>query len=170
MVEGARLRFDPIDEAHRNWVEHGWGEADAMAAVTSLMRAQQILISRINTMLEPLGITFARYEVMVLLSFSRAGALPMGKIGQRLQVHAASVTNAIDRLESAGLVRRVAHPTDGRARLAELTESGRAVMDDATRLLVEARFGLEGLDDADAQAISSILTGLRAAAGDFRTG
>ena len=38
----------------------------------------------------------------MLLSFSTSGALPLSKIGERLQVHATSVTNVIDRLEAAG--------------------------------------------------------------------
>ena len=69
------------------------------------------------------GLTFARYEVLMLLSFSRQGALPLGKIGERLQVNAASVTNAVDRLEADGLVTRRSNPDDGRGRLARLTAS-----------------------------------------------
>ena len=43
----APLPLDPIAEAHRQWVAHGWGEvADGMAAVTSVMRAQQIMMAR----------------------------------------------------------------------------------------------------------------------------
>jgi len=37
------LGFDPIEEAHRQWVDHGWNEAaDGMAAVTSVVRAEQL--------------------------------------------------------------------------------------------------------------------------------
>ena len=43
----------------------------------------------------------------ILLGFSREGALPLGKAGARLQVHQTSVTNAVDRLEAQGFVRRV---------------------------------------------------------------
>ena len=54
----------------------------------------------------PYGLTFARFEALALLSFSRRGALPLGKIGDRLQVHPTSVTNTVNRLERDGLVRR----------------------------------------------------------------
>ena len=73
------LRIDPIAEARRHW-EARW-EAEpsrAMAAVTSLMRAQQVLMARLNDLLRPLGLTFPRYEALMLLSFTRAGALPLG--------------------------------------------------------------------------------------------
>ena len=71
-----------------------------MRAVTSLMRVHQLVLTELDELLRPLGLTFARYEVLVLLSFSRRGALPLGKIGERLQVHATSVTPLVKRLES----------------------------------------------------------------------
>src|SRR4051812_31797692 len=80
------LRFDPIAEAGRQWRRH-WGAraVPSMQAVTSIMRAQQILLARLNSALEPTGLTFPRYEALMLLYYSREGALPLGKIGDRLQ-------------------------------------------------------------------------------------
>jgi DNA-binding MarR family transcriptional regulator len=116
------LPIDPIEEAARQWHAHGWSEAAAgMAAVTSIMRAQAIVLARVDDVLRPLSLTFARYELLMLLHFSRTGSLPMVKASARLQVHPASVTNVATRLERAGLVRRRAHPTDGRAILVEIT-------------------------------------------------
>ncbi len=109
MADPTPLPSDPIAEAHRHWQEHGWADAaDGMAAVTAIMRTQQILLARIEGSLKQFGLTFARFELLRLLSFTRSGALPMAKAGARLQVHPTSVTNAVDRLESAGLVRRLA--------------------------------------------------------------
>ena len=104
------LDFDPIDRAGQLW-ERYWPDEDrevyaSMRAVTSIMRAHQILIAELDSMLRPFGITFSRYEALVLLTHSREGSLPLSTIGERLQVHATSVTNVIDRLEGAGLVRR----------------------------------------------------------------
>ena len=96
-----------------------------MAVVTSVMRVQQLLLRQVEEVLRPLGLTFARYEVLMLLGFSRTGALPVGKVGERLQVHPASVTNAVDRLERDGFVERVANPRDGRSVLASITPAGR---------------------------------------------
>ena len=106
-----------------------------MAAVTSLMRAHQIVLARVEAALKPLGVTFARYEVLMLLWFSKRGSLPMKVIGSRLQVHPTSVTNAVDRLEDAGLVTRSTHPEDRRAMLVALTPSGRELAERATKAL-----------------------------------
>ncbi len=155
-------------EAERQWEAHGWAEAAAgMAAVTSVMRAQQLFLSRIDSLLAADGLTFARYEVLVLLSFSRAGCLPLGKVGARLQVHPASVTNAVDRLEAQGLVRRDPHPTDGRTRLATINDAGREVAERATAALNGEVFSALGLTADEATQLVRLLEKVRRAAGDF---
>src|ERR1700712_4927650 len=141
------LRIHPIAEARRHWSER-WGEEPArpMEAITSIMRAQQILLARLNELLGPLGLTFPRYEALMLLSFTRTGTLPMGKVGERLQVHRTSVTNIIDKLEADGLVRRAPHEAARRTTLAEITDAGRDVAARATKLLNADAFGLAALD------------------------
>src|SRR3954449_12352378 len=135
-TSSARPPVDPIEEAVRQWRAHGGGDAaDGMAAGTSLMRAQAIVLARVDDVLRPLGLSFARYELLMLLSFTRRGALPMARAGALLQVHPASVTNAATRLEAAGLVLRRPHPQDGRAVLVEVTDSGRELGMRATALL-----------------------------------
>ncbi|MGZ4175866.1 MAG: MarR family transcriptional regulator [Solirubrobacteraceae bacterium] len=138
-----------------------------MMAVTSVMRAQQILLSRLNDALGEFGLTFARYEALMLLYFSRAGSLPLGKMGARLQVHPASVTNLVDGLERAGFVARTPHPSDRRKTLAIITPAGRAVAESATAALHEMRFGTEPLTDEALTEVTEILRGARAGAGDF---
>ncbi|MBC7310104.1 MAG: MarR family transcriptional regulator [Actinomycetales bacterium] len=140
-----------------------------MAAVTSLMRAQQLVLARVESVLRPLGITFARYEVLMLLVFSQRGTLPMSVIGSRLQVHPTSVTNAVDRLQGAGLVERLPHPTDRRATLVAITDEGRTVADKATAALNSEVFGRLGLAEKDLDALVGILSRLREDAGDFAT-
>jgi len=162
------LPFDPIERAAEIWGER-FGPAEAMAAVTSIMRAQQILLAGLDGLLRPYGLTFARYEALVLLGFSRRGALPLRVIGERLMVHPTSVTNTIDRLERDGLVLRRPNPRDGRGTLAEITPSGREVMARSTADLMAARFGMAGYDAIELGEIFSLLRGLRVAAGDFQT-
>jgi DNA-binding MarR family transcriptional regulator len=161
-----KLPFDPIDEAARQWGRR-WEAVPQMHAVTSLMRVQQILLAQLDEILKPHGLTFARYEALVLLVFSREGALPLGKMGERLQVHATSVTSLVDRLELAGLVVRRRHPDDGRAVLAEITDEGRALVEKATADLVEARFALTTLDEDQLTQLSDLLRPVRRDAGDF---
>jgi DNA-binding MarR family transcriptional regulator len=158
------LRTDPIQTARDHWEAHGWTDAaPAMSVVTSIMRVQQLLMARVDAVLRPHGLTFARYEVLMLLTFSSRGSMPLGKIGERLQVHPASVTNAIDRLEAQRLVRRVPHPTDRRTTLAALTPKGRAAAERATVDMNELFTSLE-LPDAD--GLFGLLREMRE--GDFR--
>ncbi len=167
------LDFDPIDRAGQLWESNWPGENDrvyaSMRAVTSIMRAQQILIAELDARLRPYGVTFSRYEALVLLSYSREGSLPLSKVGERLQVHATSVTNVIDRLEAAGLVRREPNPRDGRGTLAVITDEGRDVVAKATADLNSAHFGLDALDTPELARIFELLRRLRVDAGDFMT-
>jgi DNA-binding MarR family transcriptional regulator len=165
---GSPLPRDPIADAQRNWEGHGWGNVAApMAAVTAIMRTQQILLGRIEAVLKPFGLTFARYELLALLSFARSGALPMNKASALLQVHPTSVTNAVDRLQAAGLVVRSAHPTDGRTTLIELTSEGRTLAKSATAALNSEVFAQSGFADQDVDQLIRILSAFRKNAGDF---
>lgn len=160
-----RLR-DPIAEARRQWIAHGWDEAAAgMAAVTTITRAQQILAGRVEEALAPLGLTFARFEILRLLGFSRTGRLPMGKISDRLQVHPASVTSAVKRLEREGLLERVTDRDDNRVVLAVLLPKGRELLGPATAA-VNRVFETIGLPDHQLEALVSLLDPIRHAAGD----
>jgi DNA-binding MarR family transcriptional regulator len=166
--ERRQLPFDPIAEAARQWEAHGWSEqAPAMAIVTSIMRLQQIYLGKADSVLRPLGLTFARYEVLMLLSFSSRGSLPLGKIGERLQVNAASVTNAVDRLERDALVSRRANPDDGRGTLATITDAGRRLATAATGLMNERLFSSLHVDESLLGDLFGPLSTLRQAAGDF---
>jgi DNA-binding MarR family transcriptional regulator len=138
-----------------------------MMAVTSVMRVQQLWLAQLNETLAPHSLTFPRYEALMLLRFSRAGALPLGKIGSRLQVHPTSVTNLIDGLEREGFVQRTPHPTDRRTTLAQITERGREAAERATADLHAIDFGTAPLAESELQLITSILRAVRIAAGDF---
>lgn len=163
-----RLAFDPIAEARRQWDRHWDSDATPqMVAVTSIMRAQQILLLRLNALLEPLDLTFPRYETLMVLYYSRRGELPLGKLSDRLQVHRASVTNVIDKLEAHGYVVRVAHASDRRTTLARITDRGRAAAERATQTLNQAEFALEPLTADSCERLFELLEPLRRGAGDF---
>ena len=161
------LPFDPIGRAGQIW-ERTWGPASAMRVATSVMRVQQILLARYDDVLRRHGLTFARYEALVLLHFSRTGSLPLNVVGSRLMVHPTSVTNAITRLAAAGLVERQANPQDRRGVLASITEHGREVVEAATRDLMAIDFGLGVLDEPTREATFAALRAVRAEAGDFQ--
>ncbi|HEY5832772.1 MarR family winged helix-turn-helix transcriptional regulator [Streptomyces sp.] len=169
MSKPLSLPFDPIARADELWTRH-WGQVPSMAAITSIMRAQQILLGQVDAVVKPYGLTFARYEALVLLTFSKAGELPMSKIGERLMVHPTSVTNTVDRLVAAGLVAKRPNPNDGRGTLASITPKGREIVESATRDLIAMDFGLGAYDSEECGEIFALLRPLRIAAGDFEEG
>jgi DNA-binding MarR family transcriptional regulator len=165
MVRPLGLPFDPIERAGETW-EQRFGPAAAMRAATSVFRVQQILLARFDEVLKPHRLTFARYEVLVLLTFSRTGELPLKVIGSRLMVHPTSVTNAIDRLVAAGYVDRRPNPADGRGVLACISEAGRQVVTTATAALTGLEFGLGDLPEAEQHLLFDVLKRVRLGAGD----
>ncbi len=164
----AGRRADPIELAAENWAARGWSAAaPGMALVTSVMRVQQLLLARVEAVLRPSGLTFARFEVLRLLGFTRTGTLPIGKIGERLQVHAASVTNAVGRLETDGLVARTPNPDDGRGVLVTLTDRGSELVEACTELLNDEVFTRLPMPDAARGDVFAALRDVRAGFGDF---
>lgn len=165
-MSGTSTRLDPIAEAKRQWLDHGWERAaSGMAAVTTITRVQQILAGRVEEALAPYGLTFARFEILRLLGFTRTGMLPMGKISDRLQVHPASVTSAVKRLEREGLIRRVTDEDDNRVVLAVLQQKGTQLLEPATEAVNDV-FAITGLDDAGLDALVDLLNSIRHDAGD----
>ncbi|TLP78903.1 MarR family winged helix-turn-helix transcriptional regulator [Nesterenkonia sphaerica] len=159
---------DPIAEVQKNWRRHGWVSAAAPAAtVTAIMRTQQILLGRAQEILKPFDLTFARYEVISLLSFSREKRMPMNKASRLLQVHPTSITNAVDRLEAAGLVERQPHDSDRRAILLVLTPEGKRTAEQATEVLNAELFEQTGFTPEEIEDLNRILANFRERAGDF---
>ena len=152
--------FDPLAEAERQFLAHGLGSARRMHAAVSLIHAHQVVANGIDRVLKPLGLTFARYEVLMLLSFSRAGSLPVTKIGERLLVHPTGVTRLVDKLMREGLVERQEHPDDRRSVLVTVTDDGRALGRRASDLLAEADFGVH-VDDAELGGLIECLDRVR---------
>jgi DNA-binding MarR family transcriptional regulator len=158
--------YDPVEASRERWMQQGWTDTAAgMAAVVSVMRAEQIFLNRATTILRPLGLTFARYQVLGMLRW--AGPMTLGAIGHRLWITPGTVTSAIDRLEAAGLCRRVSHPTDARATLGEITAKGRRLFDRAVEKLNADLFGTVGLAVEELDLLVALIGKIRAAEGDL---
>jgi len=159
------LVYDPVEASRERWIQQGWGDTAAgMAAVVSVMRAEQIFLSRAAAILRPLDLTFARYQVLGMLRWT--GPMTLGAVGHRLWITPATVTSAVDRLEKAGLTRRAAHPTDARATLVEITAKGRRLFDRAVETLNDDLFGTVGLDEKELDLLVGLIGKIRAAEGD----
>jgi DNA-binding MarR family transcriptional regulator len=161
------LSVDPIAEAKRQWAEHGWAHAaTGMTTVTSIIRAQQLMLARVERALKPFGLSFARFELLRLLAFTREGRMPMASAVARLQVHSATITGTVDRLARDGLVRKEPHPADGRAAILVLTDEGRDRVESATIALNDV-FAEIGMIEEDEVELVRILARYRKDAGDF---
>ncbi len=157
----AQAPLDPIAEAVRQWAQHDLGALEHMEATTALMRIQQLIVARIDLELRPYNLTFPQYEALVLLHFSRDGALPLGRMGRRLMVHPATVTNTVDQLEAKNFVKRQPHADDRRSVLAKITPKGRKVAVRASESLVDVKFGISDMTRAEAKTIAGSIRQFR---------
>ena len=90
--------------------------------------------------LEMCGSDFAVLEALL-----HKGPLPVNEIGKKVLLTSGSITVAVDRLETKGLVQRRAHGTDRRARIVHLTKDGRKVI---TRAYADHAADMERLSSA----------------------
>jgi DNA-binding MarR family transcriptional regulator len=153
-----------------NYREQGIPGVELMVAMTTILRAQQVIVARVTDVLRPLGLSFSRYEALSLLHFSPDGTLPLAKTSERLLLHPSSVTGTIDRLARDGLVERLPHPTDRRVTLARITPAGDRLAVQAIRVVAEADFGLAGMEEDEIQQVTKTLFPLRQAAFEYQRG
>jgi len=88
----------------------------------SLYAASTAMTRLYRPLLDELGITYPQY--LALLVLWERGSIRLGEIAEALNLASHAVSPIIDRLEHAGLVRRISDPTDARAVLVDLTQSG----------------------------------------------
>jgi DNA-binding MarR family transcriptional regulator len=159
------LDYDPVEASRQRWLQEGWTDSAAgMAAVVSVMRAEQIFLSRATAVLRPLGLTFARYQVLGMLRW--AGPQTLGAVGHGLWITPATVTSAVDRLEGAGLCKRTSHPTDARATHVEITAKGRKLFDRAVTGLNRELFDEVELSEEELALLVRLIGKIRVAEGD----
>lgn len=103
-------------------------EAASVECVQSLQRTEGLLAGRLNHGFRPFGLSSATFNVLVVLLDS-GGSLSPCEIGEELAVTRGTVTGLIDSLERLGHVRRLPHPKDRRMLVVELTDQGRATLD-----------------------------------------
>lgn len=151
----------------RNWVRLGWPDEIYIGAASSIARVAEIIRLTTEEITKPHGVSQTRQELLSVLYMSRAGELPMGKIGSRLFIHPTSVTSAVDGLERLGYVERVPHPVDRRTTLVRITQAGRELVERTTPEVQATRYGLGALTEEEAAEIVRLLRKVRLAHGDF---
>lgn len=107
------------------------GEAAAIHVWLVLSRAAHAIQQNAICSVASLGLGLSEFAVLEALLHK--GPLPVNVIGRKILLTSGSITVAIDRLESRSLVRRTSDPGDRRARIVQLTEQGRKLIEDAFR-------------------------------------
>lgn len=123
---------DHVDRIIQQWaVERPELDRAAMATLARILRAARLAELEMTKV-------FARFRLQrgefdVLASLRRSGSpyrLSHGDLSRALLLSTGAMTNRIDRLEGAGLVRRLPDPGDRRGTLVKLTKQGRSTSDE----------------------------------------
>ena len=154
---------DPVEKARRTWAERHPDESGFVVLV-SMLRTYNLLMREMERLLKPLELTLSRFEVLLLLSFTRGRALPVMRLRDLLMIHGSSATYLVDRLSGAGWVAREADPRDRRVSIVRLTDEGARMVERGVDALAGAGFGpIAGLPEDDRHALAGLLGALRGA-------
>jgi DNA-binding MarR family transcriptional regulator len=107
--------------------------------------------------LEPLGLTFPQY--LVILALLDGAPQTVGALGARLDMDTGTITPLVKRLEAAGMVSRVRDRTDERRVLVDLTAAGRALESEVRGVTDKIKSACQ-LDDAGLHDLRRTLEGL----------
>ena len=124
---------DGVDGIVEQWaVERPELDTWAMAVFGRIYRAARLAADVQERCYAQFGITRADFDVLATLR--RAGGpdgLSPGRLTEALMLTSGGMTSRLDRLERAGHLVRTPDPGDRRALLVRLTDSGRALVDEA---------------------------------------
>jgi DNA-binding MarR family transcriptional regulator len=157
---------DHSDEVVRQWREQRPDlDPTPMATFTRLWRAARVADEEIQRVLGDHGLEPGWFDVLATLR--RAGAphrLSAGTLARGLVMTTGGMTKRLDRLESAGYVKRSPDPDDRRGVLVSLTRKGLRVVDRAVEDHVRNESALlEALSDRERRALNAALAKLLAA-------
>ena len=112
-------------------MEPRWLNAEQQRIWRSFLNGVARINEQLDAELRPFGLDLGEYEILVHLSESERHMLRMSDLAERVRQSRSRLTHTISRMETKGLVNRVACPSDRRGVNAIMTEAG-------YRLLVEA--------------------------------
>ena len=151
---------DRIDSLLAEWrVERPELDASAMAVIGRLLGIGRQLEARANAVLKPLGLHYTDLDVLATL---RRGGRPYRRTPTELRnsvvITSGAMTACLDRLESNGLIARIADPLDRRSSAAELTPAGCKLIDKAiTVRFQEAADALSVLNESERTRLAALL-------------
>ena len=162
----AANRADGVDAIVAQWAAQR-PELDTlpMEVFGRIYRIGRLMGDRVERAYTPFGI--GRGEFDVLATLRRAGdphTLSPSQLSTTLMLTTGGMTGRLDKLERAGLVRRVPDPADRRALRAQLTAKGRKLVDEAVEAgLAEQAAVLDQLPVQQRTQLAGLLRTLLAA-------
>lgn len=87
-----------------------------------LYAASREIIRQYHPLLEPLGLTYTQYIVMLVLW--EQGKVSVKELGRRLYLDSGTLTPVLKSLEAKGFIRRYRFSEDERVLIAEITDAG----------------------------------------------
>ena len=104
------------------------GQDEALRLWVVMNRALRTIEDRLSQQVEAHGLSMTEFAVLEVLLHK--GPLPIGEIGQRILRTSGSMTYVLDKLQKRHLIRRRPSAEDRRVLRAELTEAGRALIEE----------------------------------------
>ena len=101
-----------------------WLDADEQQAWRSFLDGSSRLFDRLGRVLDASGLSLAEYEILVRLSEVEGRELRMSDLAEAVVHSRSRLTHTVSRMESAGLVSRVATPDDRRGVMCRMTCQG----------------------------------------------
>ena len=124
---------DAMLEVHRQRFPDTF-ERNAVIATFALRALARRVNDCTNDTLAALGLNAAKYNYLVVLYLSPGRTLTLNEISDLIHTSNATVTSMVAALERDGLLRRSAHPSDGRSSVVRLTAKGRKCIQAAVPL------------------------------------
>lgn len=128
----------------------------AVRAYVKLMRAQRGVVARLEPALAACALTLT--QLGVLEAALHLGPLTHRELGRKLLTSPGNLTDVVDKLEKRGLVTRVRAEQDRRQVRVELTEAGRALIEDTfPRHAADIAHAMGGLSPAELETLGHLL-------------
>jgi MarR family 2-MHQ and catechol resistance regulon transcriptional repressor len=135
----------------------------AVRTYVRLMRASRSVLARIEPALAARGLTPT--QLGVLEALLHKGAMTHRELGRKVLTSAGNMTDVVDKLERRGLVCRTRDAVDRRAVRVDLTDQGRAMIQDLfPRHAADIARAMAGLPPEELRRLGALLRALGMAA------
>jgi DNA-binding MarR family transcriptional regulator len=142
-------------------------EGSALTAWRSYLQSHARILRELDAdLLAAQGMTTRDYEVLLYLSREPDRRLAMSALAERTMLTRSGITRLVDGLVSAGLVERIACPSDARVSYAQLTDAGYEKLREAgcTHIAGIRRLFLEQFSEQEIEQLAALLSRLPGAA------